>query len=140
MINRIERKDVPDELIVNSMKAVFNGDIYDKDFFRFDFMWVAHNENMEPECFTLCQELNKNMIWLAYGGALPHKRGFSTVKNFARMIAELSKDYKLIGAQVENTNFAMLKIYIAHDFKIAGVRQNHNGKVFVEFLKEVQHG
>lgn len=140
MMSRIEHKDVPKELIANCMKVCFSGDEYEEDFFRFHFMYVAHDEQMNPECFVLCQEINKEHVWLSYGGAVPTERGMKTVRSFRGMIEDLALGYKRIGAQVENDNFAMLKIYIAHDFKISGVRVNHKGKTFVEFLKEVSHG
>jgi hypothetical protein len=135
-MSRIQHRDVPKEMIANCMKVCFNGETFDNDFFRFDFMYIAHDEQMTPECFTLCQEINKEHVWLTYGGAVPEQRGMKTVKSFRGMIEELATQYKRIGAQVENTNFAMLKIYIAHEFKISGVRINHTGKTFVEFLKE----
>lgn len=140
MIARIAYKDVPKELVANCMKVCFDGQVFDDDYFRFDFMFVACTEDMKPECFTLCQELNKDHVWLSYGGAVPEMRGAKTIMSFRAMIQELEKDYKRIGAQVANDNFAMLKIYIANKFKISGVRVNHKGKTFVEFLKEVSHG
>jgi hypothetical protein len=134
MIQILAYKDVPKSLIEYSMTAVFGG-TQKSDFYRFDFMVCFFDENMMPESFTLCQEISAEHIWLAYGGTLPSKRGAQTIRNFRTMIDHLSKKYKNIGAQVLNDNFPMLKIYVSHDFKISGVRQNTNGQVYVEFLK-----
>lgn len=136
MLSRIEKKDVPPELIPNCMKVCFNGEIYDADFFRYEFMYVSHDDAMNPEAFILCQEKNKDYIWLSYGGAVPSERGFKTVRNFKNVMDDLKSKYKRIGAQVENSNFAMLKIYTAYEFKIIGVRINHLGKTYIEFMKE----
>ena len=134
---RIARENCPPELIENSMRVCFGGN-KPADFYNFKFMWVAHTEDMQPECFTLCQEISPDHVWLAYGGTVPEFRGPRTLRSFRQMIDELSKDYRLIGAQVEGHNFAMLKIYIANEFKIVGTRTNYEGRLFVEFLKEVK--
>lgn len=136
MIERLEKHEVEPGLVDDSIKAAFGGS-KGKDFYRYDFMYVAH-KNSIPEAFVLCREISAETVEFSYGGSVPEARGYSTLKNFHDFLGDVSKHYKYAVAWVENKNFPMLKVCNALKFEIIGVRRNPEGRIFVEHFKELK--
>lgn len=136
MVTKLARDEVPPELVASAMKVCF-GENTSGTRYHFDSLYLGYAYDSEPLGFTFIKEVNKNEVFLTYGGMVPDARGFATLKNYRLMLGDLCENYKFITTQVCNENLPMLKIHLAHGFKIVGTTKRPDGRVFVDLLKTV---
>ncbi len=102
-----------------------------------DHVWLfAKDDDTDVMGFACGCEITPEEIFLMFGGCCPEYRG-PRVKNRLREVRDyLHQDYKYIVTSVENTNTAMLRLYISIDYLIFGVKISTDQKTFVELIHE----
>lgn len=105
--------------------------------FRIDGAFFAKEEE-DLFAYILYKELSSKKIELVYGGVSIKDRGFKTLKTYRQFLELLSKQYIYIETSVVNTNYKMLKMYMALGFNIIGTKLSHkNNKVLVVLEKDL---
>ena len=116
----------------NAHLVVFN-ERRPADFNRIDFTILITYADV-PQTFATCRELDKETVYLQYGGAFPP--AMNTVRSFRcyeLTICELANNYKRATTLIENENTTMLKFAMRVGFRIIGVRM-FEGKIYLEHL------
>jgi hypothetical protein len=81
--------------------------------------------------------MSKSKIELVYGGVTREDRGFKTLKTYRKFLSILFEKYLIIETLVMNTNYKMLKMYMALGFNIIGTKLlNKNGRILVVLEKQ----
>lgn len=102
-----------------------------KDIARFDFV-LAVWDQMIPVGYVHCREMDRDSIYIGYGGAFPDVRGSGkSLEGFSMILDFLKKDYKRASMLIENNNIKMLKLALNAGFKVIGLR-NAEGDIFLE--------
>lgn len=137
MILKVYRSTDSDEILKSFMRGCFKMDVDPTDY-RYDYLYCSHDVEGQPESFTTIQEDHSNTAILRFGGSFKENRGYTTLKNFHEMMADLGQNYKYLVASVWNENYSMLKILLAYKFCIVGTRKASDGRTFVEFMKDME--
>lgn len=110
------------EMAENAHVAVFD-ETWDKNLERITFALLMVDKEDQIISYATAQEIDKETVYLQYGGAFPKFRGSPVVyKSFCEMVDFLKKSYKTIRTYVENVNYPMLKFYMKNNFLVTGVR------------------
>jgi hypothetical protein len=123
-----------EDFLKNLHAATFNYKV-DGDDFRIDGAFFA-KEKETLFGYILYKELNKSEVELLYGGVTEVDRGYKTLKTYRNFLELLFKKYDYIETYVVNTNYKMLKLYMALEFNIVGVKQSKYSKTLVALSKK----
>lgn len=112
--------------------------IVEGDDFRVDGAFFA-KENDDLFGYILYRELSSKKVELVYGGVAIKDRGFKTLKAYRQFLLLLSEKYSHVETLVVNTNYKMLKMYMALGFNVIGTKlQYKKNKVLVVLEKDLE--
>jgi hypothetical protein len=124
------------DFLKNLHGATFDYDIEGDDF-RVDGGFFAEEEEGKIFGYILYREMSKSKIELVYGGVTREDREFKTLKTYRKFLSILFEKYLIIETLVMNTNYKMLKMYMALGFNIIGTKLlNKNGRILVVLEKQ----
>lgn len=110
---------------------------------RIDFALLVESSQGLPMQYCTCRELDKESLYIQYGGSFPGTKGTpQSLRCFQKILewAEHYAAYKRISFLVENTNEAMLKMGMHCGFLITGTRYYKDKKdhthILLEHVKE----
>lgn len=131
------RQMLSEDFLQNLHSSTFDYRV-DGDDFRVDGAFFA-KEDEELFGYVLYKELSNKKIDLVYGGVSKNDRGFKTLKTYRNFLALLSEKYDWAETLVVNTNYRMLKLYMALGFDIVGTKLLYkNNKVLVVLEKNLK--
>ncbi len=124
------------ELAEKAHLVVF-GEVKKPEMDRIDFALIVESEHGIALQYGTCRETDAYSLYYQYGGSFPGTKG--TIKSHRCFEALLTwareNGYKRVSFLVENTNAPMLKLALACDFLITGIR-HFKGLILLEHLKE----
>lgn len=115
---KISKQDWIDKFSKIAHESVFGSK--NEDFYRIDFAILVTTET-DVVTYVTCREVNKETVLMSYGGSF-RKNNHMTLFAVKRILDICTQEYKTIVAFVENTNFAMLRIFLKIGLKITGLR------------------
>lgn len=127
LVKKVDGKIWKETMSENAHLSVFD-ETWSKELERVDFaLLMIESESNTVISYATAQEVDKNTVYLQYGGALPSFKGtVITYKSFCEMLELLKEKYTKIVTLVENTNYPMLKFYMKQMFKVTGIRYFKN--------------
>jgi hypothetical protein len=105
---------------------------YDPTWDRLDQALLLVDENRSVKGFATVREQDQHTAFLEWGGAMPKARfSMDAVRGWEQVLEWCRERYPRVKMFVENTNFPMLKLAIASEFKVIGLKC-HEGRIYLE--------
>ncbi len=104
---------------------------------RIDFaLLFVDREQDKPAGYVTAVEMDSETLYVQYGGVFSkYRKSIYPIQIIEAGLEWVFSQYKRLATRVENTNSAMLKIYLKLGFLIIGTRTFKN-KIYLELLKE----
>lgn len=116
------------------------GDMYPDEVYKdYDFVVLVTNEDKDKVCYSTVKELDKETVYLNFGGTFSKFRGKGlTNECFNKIVSCLKDKYKRLGLTCRTKNIPMIKVGLNEGFEIVGMRMVY-GFVNLELLYEKEN-
>lgn len=102
----------------------------DMDRISFALVFVV---NEQAAGYATCREVDRDTVYISYGGALDSFKGFTAAKLYKLFMDYLRERYDNITTLISNQNVNMLHLAMKNGYRIVGLR-NFKGEILLEAL------
>ncbi len=110
--------------LAQGVHSIVFKEIQDADYNRISYaLLLVEKESDVVTSYITIQEMDAKWAYIQYGGAFPnYQKGLYVVRGFHQLLNYLRERYDKISTFVENSNYAMLKLYMREGFLVTGIK------------------